>query len=239
MTEIIFEDKIYKVHHVYNLYAASNDGYIIHIVKRKPNKGKKNNYGYLTISVRKYGEKAFKNYKCHRFIFECFYGVIPNKMQVDHIDDDRENNKLSNLQLLTPSQNIKKSIKNRKHFNSHANRKSVKSINKSTKEVLYFFSMYSAEQHLNICQKSIQDVCDGITRSAQSNKDNCWYKFEYVDKDLPVNYIKSKNIRPRKKTDQQIRERIKNYQTKDWKCPNCDKVIQNHSKYDHKKHCNQ
>ena len=41
MTEIIFEDKIYKVHHVYDLYVASNDGYIIHIIKRKPNKGKK------------------------------------------------------------------------------------------------------------------------------------------------------------------------------------------------------
>ena len=97
--------------------------------------------------------------------------------------------------------------------------------------------MYSASQHLNICPNSIQDVCCGKQKSAQSKKDNCWYKFEYIKYDLPVNYIKSANIRPRRKTDEQIKQRMKNYQNKKWTCPNCDKVYRNHYKYRHIKIC--
>ena len=98
--------------------------------------------------------------------------------------------------------------------------------------------MYSANQHLNINSKKIQDVCDGIIKSTQSKKDNCWYIFEYVDKDLDVNYIKSKNIRPRKKTDQEKKETKLKWWNKEYKCPKCGTITKNNSKYRHRKHCN-
>ena len=237
MTEITKNNCVYKTHPIFNLYAGSKDGRIIHIVKQKPHFGNKNNAGYMKFRVRKFGESGFKDYMAHKFVYECYHGVIPNGMQVDHKNDVRMDNRLCNLQLLTPSENVKKSVKNRTTFNTHKNRKSVKSTNKETNEVLYFYSTYSAEIHLNICRQSIQFVCDGIRKSALSKKDNCRYTFEYIERDLPVNYIKSKNIRSRKKTDEQIKERIKNYQTKDWKCPKCDKVLRNNSKYQHKKIC--
>ena len=238
MNQIIINNCSYNIHPIYSLYAASEDGRIIHIIKHKPNFGNKDKHGYRQIKVRKFGESGQKNYMAQKFIYECYHGVITDGKVIDHRDDNRENNRLCNLQLLTPSENTKKSIKNRTTFNTHKNRKSVKSTNKKTNEVSYFYSMYSAGQHLNICGQSIQDVCDGITKSALSKKDNCWYKFEYIKDDLPVNYIKSANKRPRKKTDQQIKERIRDYQTRDWKCPNCDKVFRNYSKYDHRKRCN-
>ena len=229
MAEIIINNCSYKTHPIYNLYAGSKDGRIIHIIKQKPHFGNKTYTGYLQITVRKFGESGKKNYRVNRFVYECYYGVIPNNgMQVDHKDDNKENDKLCNLQLLTPSENCKK---------SYSNRKSVKSINNETNEISYFYSMYSASQHLNICPNSIQDVCCGKQKSAQSKKDNCWYKFEYIKYDLPVNYIKSANIRPRRKTDEQIKERMKNYQNKKWTCPNCDKVYRNHYKYRHIKIC--
>jgi len=45
------------------------------------------------------------NYLAHRVIYELFYGDIPNKMTVDHINGDRTDNRVENLQLLTRKQN--------------------------------------------------------------------------------------------------------------------------------------
>ena len=43
-----------------------------------------------------------------RFLYAWFLGDIPEGMVVDHIDNDPFNNKLENLQLLTPEENLKK-----------------------------------------------------------------------------------------------------------------------------------
>jgi len=42
----------------------------------------------------------------HRLVYAWFNGSVPKGMIVDHIDDDKLNNDPTNLQLLTPSQNI-------------------------------------------------------------------------------------------------------------------------------------
>ena len=237
MTEITKNNCVYKTHPIFNLYAGSKDGRIIHIVKQKPQFGNKNKFGYMQIMVRRYGESKQKNFCVHKFVYECWRGLVPDGKEIDHIDDNKENNKLANLHLLTRSENIKKSMKNRTTFNNYKNRKTIKSTNMKTKEVLYFYSLYSASQHLNICSISIQRVCDGITKSALSKKDNCSYTFEYIEEDLPVNYIKSKNIRPRKKTDEAKRETKLKWWNKEWKCINCGTITKNNSKYRHIKKC--
>lgn len=67
------------------------------------------NGGYLDIRVR-YGNKVRKKYLVHILVWKTFNGEIPNGLQVDHIDRDRLNNNLSNLRLLTPSENNKNRI---------------------------------------------------------------------------------------------------------------------------------
>jgi hypothetical protein len=51
-----------------------------------------------------------KKYQCHRIIFEMFNGEIPEELFIDHIDNNRENNKIENLQLATKSENNRKSL---------------------------------------------------------------------------------------------------------------------------------
>ena len=152
----------------------------------------------------------------------------------------KKNNKLDNLQLLNHSVNCKKAVKSYIDLKSRLNnRKCLKSINLTTKEVQYYFSLASAAKHLDINPSSIWKVCESIYKSALSKKDGYRYSFEFIkEDDLPPNYIKSKNIRLRRKTDEQIKERRKNYNTKDWQCHFCKKVLQNNSKYYHRKHCN-
>jgi len=47
-----------------------------------------------------------KTRSLHRLVFEAFNGKIPNGMEVDHINMDKEDNSLSNLRLATRSQNV-------------------------------------------------------------------------------------------------------------------------------------
>ena len=56
-----------------------------------------------------YYEKKLRCHLIHTFIWRAFNGDIPKGFEVDHKDDDRSNFQLSNLQLLTKSDNNQKS----------------------------------------------------------------------------------------------------------------------------------
>lgn len=43
----------------------------------------------------------------HRWVWTMFYGEIPQGMHVHHIDGNRSNNEISNLQMLNPSDHSK------------------------------------------------------------------------------------------------------------------------------------
>ena len=243
---IMINENVYRVHQVYDLYAANENGVVIHIIKKVPSKGRKNNNGYMYCCVRKYGERV-KTCQAHRFVWECFNGLIPEGKVIDHINNDKEDNRLCNLQLLTQQENCKKSAKNRDYTfitEIKKNKKCVKAINIETNEVLYFNSMYAVNQHLGIDAGIVKMVCEGLNRckSGISKKDGKSYKFEYVKKeDMPDNYLKSANKRPRRVSDEERKktqyEAFKKWLKKEHKCPRCDKIIKNGSKYLHKKIC--
>lgn len=64
----------------------------------------KHHTGYLVITVRKDGRQ--KQLRTHRFIWECCVGEIPKGMVINHIDGNKHNNKLSNLEVVTHKQNV-------------------------------------------------------------------------------------------------------------------------------------
>ena len=84
---------VYSVHPIYDLYASDENGNVIHISKKLPIKGAKNHNGYMYCSVRKYGGQQ-KVYQVHRFVWECFNGIIPEGKVIDHI---RHRSHLRNL----------------------------------------------------------------------------------------------------------------------------------------------
>ena len=250
MTTITINKCVYNFHPVYDLYAGSEDGTFINIIKKVPNKGNKTYDGYLICMVRKHGQPGFKKYCVHRFIWECFNGIIPEEKEIDHINNNREDNRLCNLQLVTHQQNCKKAAKDRDYTfiaNNFKNRKCVKATNRSTSEVTYYNSMYAVGQRTGVNASIVKMVCDGLNhrKSGVSKKDGHSYTFEYIkENDLPNNYKKSSNIRPRRVPDEYKKkhhaESMKKWQNKEYMyiCSKCGKTFKNSSKYVHNKKCN-
>ena len=93
-------------HAICTNYGAKEDGTILNLKTMRNVKPWMNNCGYLYVNVRL--NKKTKTYRLHRFVYECFIGDIPPELQVDHIDNDKVNNCIDNLQLLTPAANVQK-----------------------------------------------------------------------------------------------------------------------------------
>jgi len=239
MNKIEIENCVYQIHPVYDLYAANEAGYIINIVKKDSIKSSKMNTGYTMCNVRRHAQNGYKTVYVHRFVYECFNGLIPKDKVIDHVNNIKDDNRLCNLQLLTPQQNSKKSAHNRDFSylpKAHENKKAVKAFNCTTNEITYFNSIYCCAQHLGINIGTIKKVCDEekYRKTGISKKDECSYKFEYVrEQDLPDNHIKSANIRTKMSDDDKKKhqkESVNRWQQKEFICPRCDKVMKNSNK---------
>lgn len=89
-------------------YEYHEDGYLTS--KRTGNKvGQPNTEGYIRVR----GGNG-KEYRAHRVIWSLFNGEIPEGMLIDHIDGNKQNNKIDNLRLATRTQNNANSVGVRK-----------------------------------------------------------------------------------------------------------------------------
>ena len=68
--------------------------------------------GYFILSVSKFAQKGQKTYLVHPFVWECFNAIIPAGIEVGHIHNNKNDNRLCNLQLANHQQICKKATKN-------------------------------------------------------------------------------------------------------------------------------
>ena len=76
-----------------------------------------NHNGYLTLILSKDGKQ--KGFMIHRLVYETFVGEIPQGMQVNHINEDKTDNRLENLNLMTPKENINWGTANERRSKAH------------------------------------------------------------------------------------------------------------------------
>ena len=95
----IVDGVCHAVHPIYKLYAASEDGIIINVKHGSP------------ISYRQHPEtySMHRNVGCskrlqrqvRRFVYECHNGILPKGKLITHINGNKKDNRLCNLQINT------------------------------------------------------------------------------------------------------------------------------------------
>ena len=63
--------------------------------------------GYYNVIIKGTTKRLW-----HRLVFEYFNGPIPDGMDIDHINNKRDDNRIENLQLLSHKENCRCSLKN-------------------------------------------------------------------------------------------------------------------------------
>lgn len=99
-------------------------------------------------------------------------------MVIDHCNDDKIDNRLCNLQLVTQQENCLKGAKNNVRRSPP---REVVAINLTSGERHYFPSISQTGKELGIVPPSIQSVFEGINHSARSKFDDYWYRFDYLN----------------------------------------------------------
>ena len=82
----------------------------------------KSGYLYYGLFVDRPNNKAKRYWpRAHKLIYQTFIGEIPDGVEIDHYDDNRHNNSVDNLKLLTHSQNMLKAYARKRALKQQTN----------------------------------------------------------------------------------------------------------------------
>ena len=80
--------------------------------------------GYMSVALGVPGERRTVSMTAHRLVLMHAGVQIPDTMQVDHIDGNKANNRLENLDVVTASENMRRAYSNgRRKKTRHTRRK--------------------------------------------------------------------------------------------------------------------
>ena len=137
------------------LYKISNYGRIMSVKRFKIMKYAIKKNGYCQICLRKNGNK--KNFLVHRLVALVFLENTNNLSQVNHKDENKENNRVDNLEWCSPKYNSNYGTRNDRVSNSQKegnNSIARKVVCKNTKEV--FNSLKEAKDW---CNGDVTGIC--------------------------------------------------------------------------------
>ena len=106
---------MYQISNLGRLKSLSRErfnGHSTYFTKEKMLSQSKNNKGYKTVTLCK--ENKLKTFTLHRLVAVAFLNHTPNgnTLVIDHQDNNKSNNTLANLQIITNRENCSKDKKN-------------------------------------------------------------------------------------------------------------------------------
>ena len=141
--------------------------------------------GYIGVGLRKNGKG--KNFNIHRLVAIAFLDNPENKPQVNHIDGNKKNNNVSNLEWVTNSENQKhaykhgliKTIPTEDRYNydkEHHMSKKVRQLDMNGNVIAEYFSFAQAARAVGL--KSYTNISNAAKNDKLTAKG---YKWELVE----------------------------------------------------------
>ena len=115
--------------------------------------------GYKGIKIRFNNTEKRKSVLVHWLVADAFLLKPEGKCEINHIDSDRTNNCVDNLEWVTSSENTEHAVVNKRLIPWNNPRKPIIAINLETKEEMEFVSISKAELYFN--SRHIVDVLKG------------------------------------------------------------------------------
>lgn len=127
--------------------------------------------GYMCINLKKNGH--VKTYNIHRLVALHFLPKIEGKDVVNHIDSDKSNNHVSNLEWCTQSENIQYAYDQGRKTPPHEKR--IAQYDMDGNLIRVWKSQAEVQRTLGIFQGNIYKVCSGKRNQAGG------YKWKYAE----------------------------------------------------------
>ena len=103
------EEELWKTHPVFDMYEGSTEGRVRFKRLGRTVKPRATKTAYHRISVRGKASNRQQGVCVSRFMYSCFNADLhlSSHLQIDHLNDNRTDNRLSNLEPITRQQNNK------------------------------------------------------------------------------------------------------------------------------------
>jgi hypothetical protein len=197
----------FKIIKGFENYSVSNLGNIINNKTGRILKPQIDTHGYYHVILCQDGNTHTK--KIHKLVAECFIDNPYNKTCVDHIDNRKTNNNVSNLRYCTQQENC---MNQKLSTNSTSNYKGV-SFHKRINKWMAHIKINGKKKHLGYFEK-IEDAVNARVKKAEElfgeYKNSC-EKEVTINLNIPVNTKVKLNINIKSQEDQELEELEKEF----------------------------
>ena len=159
-----------------------------HPVKEKIMKSVKDSGGYLQVKLYKDGK--YKSYLIHRLVASAFIPNPNNFFEVNHIDENKTDNRVDNLEWCDSKYNMNYGTRTKRA--SASCRKTILQFTKDGKLVRKWDSATQVERELGFHNSGICMCCKGKQKTCGGYRWKYYYKGIWLKNHIPL--IKQKKV---------------------------------------------
>lgn len=150
-----------------NRYAVSSKGRVMNLKSGRVLKNGSTPHGYATVCLCKGNGTKPKQITVHRLVAEAFIPNPLNLPEVNHIDEDKRNNDVENIEWVSRSENMRHS--------AHTKSCRINQLSIDGEFIKQWDSAHEIERELGFNQGNIISCCKGKRKTANG------FRWEYGD----------------------------------------------------------